>query len=729
MKISLKRNVLYIVSGLPGSGKSEILKQVPQFMVVSTDAIRIAISDTKKALDSNMEIYDSLSQESNVQVFNILRTIIDEKCRLGLTTFVDATNLSDTDRADFVKIAEKYNMEAEVLILDTPIEECIELNKTRGKRVEDYVYVKLAESLEKVSRFKHRIITKDTKIELFSEEIIEDKLDIIGDIHGLKEDLNRLLIKMGYYIQDNKVTHKDNRKLLFLGDFIDRGVESVEVLEFIMNLVNQGHYALLGNHEQKFLQNYNDLKNGKELLGGIAGKITLVDFLKKPAAKQTAMLNFLKKTPFYYIFGNSICTHGNIINSDLDKLTRQDCLYGFTRNHSEPTDTDFLYQEGFNKGINEYNLIRGHIPQTNSDRLKNVLVLDNQQAFKGEILAARYENYEFKELFKQKCEFDFNEHIEKNNLLKFETVIKDKLAKKYPNKDHTLYMYKYAKNVFYDALWGKNDLLLKSRGIVLDIAGNIIQHPFDKIFNYGEMYKGAKTGYDIDDNEVVVAVEKYNGFLGNIGFNPITKQLLITTTGSFDSEFVDYIKDFLTKELTSKLFKFFNKNKLTLSFEVIHPKDPHIIKYNLEDMGLVLIGTRSLQFEDISFAEEDVDMIGEELGFKRPKWFRIRFGELKKVVEKSELEGYIVRKDSFKQEPLLKFKTPYYLITKLIGRMTDLKIRIMYKNPEFFKKDLDEEFFELVDMIVNNIPESEFVAKTEKQKMELIREMIQQLRA
>lgn len=728
--IDLKRNVLYIMSGLPGSGKSRFLEQVPTFMVVSTDSIRIAISDTKKALDSELNIYDSLSQESNVQVFNILRTLVDEKCRLGLTTFVDATNLSDTDRAEFVRIAEKYNMESEILIMDTPIKNSIRLNKQRGKRVEDYVFAKLEDKLEIESRFNYRLIKNNYTINFYSNEIKDLNLDIVGDIHGLKKDFEALLISMGYEINGYNVSHKDNRKLLFLGDFIDRGEDSIEILYFIMNLVQkQGHYAVLGNHEQKFLLNYLDLQNKKELLGGLAGKITLIDFLKEPIAKQNSILKFLKSTPFYYVYGNSICTHGNIISSDLDRLTRQDCYYGFTRNHYEPIDTDLLYQQGFDKGINKYSLIRGHIPFTSTSDLKNVLVLDRQQAFEGELVAARYENFSFKETFTQKCDFNFDKYIEHNNLLKFETVIKEKLAKKYPSPDNTMYMYKYVKSVFYDALWSKNDLLLKSRGIVLDIAGNILQHPFDKIFNYGEKYKGLKTGYDIDDNEVVIAVEKYNGFLGNIGFNPITKQLLITTTGSFDSQFVDYIKDFITKEVNSKLFKFFNKNHVTLSFEVIHPKDPHIIQYDPKDMGLVLIGARNLNFEDTSFAEEEVDSIGEELGFKRPNWFRIRFGELKKLVNRSELEGYIVRKDSFKQEPLLKFKTPYYLITKLIGRMTDLKIRIMYKNPEYFKKDLDEEFFELVDMIVSTISEEDFVSKTEEQKISLIRDMIQTLRA
>ena len=59
-----------------------------------------------------------------------------------------------------------------------------------------------------------------------------EKIDVIGDIHGHHEQLCGLLEKLGYLSKGNRLSHPENRKLGFLGDFINRGPQSVEVLKF-----------------------------------------------------------------------------------------------------------------------------------------------------------------------------------------------------------------------------------------------------------------------------------------------------------------------------------------------------------------------------------------------------------------------------------------------------------------------------------------------------------------
>ena len=73
--------------------------------------------------------------------------------------------------------------------------------------------------------------------------------DIIGDIHGQAEELESLLKKLGYYKLNGTYQNKD-RKVIFLGDFIDRGNLQKEVIEIVRPMIDKNcAYAVMGNHE------------------------------------------------------------------------------------------------------------------------------------------------------------------------------------------------------------------------------------------------------------------------------------------------------------------------------------------------------------------------------------------------------------------------------------------------------------------------------------------------
>lgn len=73
--------------------------------------------------------------------------------------------------------------------------------------------------------------------------------DLIGDIHGHAEELKQLLTKMGYR-QNAGCWRHPSRKVIFVGDFIDRGRSIREVLHLVKAMVDQGEaLAVMGNHE------------------------------------------------------------------------------------------------------------------------------------------------------------------------------------------------------------------------------------------------------------------------------------------------------------------------------------------------------------------------------------------------------------------------------------------------------------------------------------------------
>jgi len=78
------------------------------------------------------------------------------------------------------------------------------------------------------------------------------RLFAIGDIHGCFKPFYELVV-------DTIALKKDDR-LILLGDYIDRGPQSKEVIDFIMDLKEAGFSVtpLMGNHEAMLLESYAD---------------------------------------------------------------------------------------------------------------------------------------------------------------------------------------------------------------------------------------------------------------------------------------------------------------------------------------------------------------------------------------------------------------------------------------------------------------------------------------
>lgn len=83
-------------------------------------------------------------------------------------------------------------------------------------------------------------------------ELFSGPLDIVGDIHGELGSLEALLFRLGY---DASGSHVEGRRLVFVGDLVDRGPDSPGVVRLVRSLVQRGAAQLiLGNHEVNLLR-------------------------------------------------------------------------------------------------------------------------------------------------------------------------------------------------------------------------------------------------------------------------------------------------------------------------------------------------------------------------------------------------------------------------------------------------------------------------------------------
>jgi serine/threonine protein phosphatase 1 len=90
------------------------------------------------------------------------------------------------------------------------------------------------------------------------------RLAIFGDIHGDAIRLERLASSLAC----------DDRQLIFVGDYVNRGPDSKRVLDYLCDLEERAagrHCFLLGNHERALMRYIADATFGDfALLGGIA---------------------------------------------------------------------------------------------------------------------------------------------------------------------------------------------------------------------------------------------------------------------------------------------------------------------------------------------------------------------------------------------------------------------------------------------------------------------------
>jgi hypothetical protein len=128
--------------------------------------------------------------------------------------------------------------------------------------------------------------------------------DFIGDIHGHADKLEELLVKLGYE-NKGKDYHHPERKVLFVGDYIDRGPKIRKTLAIVRAMVANGNaIALLGNHEYNALCFHTKKKTGGYLRKhSITNIIQHFETLKQFQNKQDEYddyVEWFKTLPVFY---------------------------------------------------------------------------------------------------------------------------------------------------------------------------------------------------------------------------------------------------------------------------------------------------------------------------------------------------------------------------------------------------------------------------------------------
>jgi protein phosphatase len=231
------------------------------------------------------------------------------------------------------------------------------------------------------------------------------RFDIIGDVHGCCDELEKLLRHLGYRIQETKpadplwgnqvYAHPDKRIAVFLGDIVDRGPRIIDSLRIVRNMVEAGTaYCVPGNHDVKLRRKLSgkDVQITHGLQQSLAEIESLPPNIRGRFIKDVS--EFIDGLVSHYVFdgGKLVVAHAGMKEEmqgmDSGKV-RAFALYGETTGETDEFGLPVRYNWAA-EYRGEAAVVYGHTPVPQPEWLNRTINIDTGCVFGGKLTALRY---------------------------------------------------------------------------------------------------------------------------------------------------------------------------------------------------------------------------------------------------------------------------------------------------------------------------------------------------
>jgi protein phosphatase len=406
MKLTIPELAVVALIGPSGSGKSSFArKHFRATEVLSSDYCRGLVSDEEN------------SQAATNDAFDVLYFIASKRLAAGKLVVIDATNVQIEARKPIIALGRQYHCLPVAIVFDLPEKLCHERNRDRperefGPHVVRQQSQQMRRSLRNLEREGFRKVhVLHSADEVDAAEIERQPLwnnlkhehgpfDIIGDIHGCFDELVDLLTQLGYSVEKRSsgngalaysVTPPDRRRVIFLGDLVDRGPKIPEVLGLAMSMVESGTALCVpGNHDIKLMRKL----RGKDvqITHGLADSLKQLD-TQSPEFR-TQVSEFIDSLISHYVLddGKLVVAHAGMKEEMQGRgsgKVRDFAMYGETTGETDEFGLQVRYNwaaEYRGKAI----VVYGHTPVPQSDWLNRTINIDNGCVFGGSLTALRY---------------------------------------------------------------------------------------------------------------------------------------------------------------------------------------------------------------------------------------------------------------------------------------------------------------------------------------------------
>ena len=675
---------LVILRGAPGCGKSTWIKENDlEPYTLCADNIRLMFQSPEPGIEK-----DSLfiSQKNDNDVWAFLYKLMEKRMERGELVVVDATHSRSSDFSQYNDICAKYRYRKfYVDFSDVPIEVCKEQNRMRRpeKVVPDKVIDKVYSRLRTQGRTSGWVeLDKDN----FREEIDVKCLDfndyenihIFGDIHGCNTVLQE-------YFRLNAYSEKDF--YIFVGDYLDRGIENKEALEFLMDFSEKKNVlCLTGNHERWIGMFGNDEPEkirSEEFKSGTMAQIIDVDRKKiRNFYRSLGQLAFIEYNGRKYFI-----THAGV--SYFPKSVFTFATENFIKGVGDyETDIDEVWD------INEPEIIQVH-------GHRNALGIDHSENKRSYNLEGGIEFGGFLKVLKiSKCGEEIikikNEVYRKKeetpetfakttDTMTILEQLQNSLDVEEKDLGDNIHSFNFSREVFRKGAWNK--LNTHARGLFVDVKNDkIVARSYEKFFNVGQRREDELLNLlKKFRGKRIRAYKKENGYLGLVSL--VNNEFFIASKSTNTGDYADWFRDIWGRlDIDRDYIKaYLEKEDVTLVFEVIDPvRDPHIIKYDKEDAVLLDIVHNTWEFKKKDF--EELSAFAERAGLTHKlvyrefendreffKWYTENTQE--DDLSKTDVEGVVIECET---EPghiyMTKVKFPYYLFWKSMRAVAD-KVR------------------------------------------------------
>src|ERR1051326_5584991 len=399
MTLTIPELSLVVLIGITGSGKSSFArKHFKLTEILSSDFCRALVSD------------DENNQAATTDAFDVLHFVARKRLAAGKLTVIDATNVQPESRKPLVEIAREFHCLPVAIVLHLPEHQARDRNRTRpdrdfGPHVIRQQSQQLRRSLRGLERegFRHvHILTSQKEIESVAIErqplwnnLKHERgpFDIIGDVHGCFDELVELLRQLGHRVDETAFTVQPvgSRKLVFLGDLVDRGPKIPAVLRLVMNAVVGGAALCVpGNHDIKLMRKLRG--RDVQITHGLAESLCQLE--KEPADFSQRVAEFIDDLVSHYVLDDAklVVAHAGMKEAMQGRgsgAVREFALFGETTGETDEFGLPVRYNWAA-----EYrgsaSVVYGHTPVPEPEWLNRTINIDTGCVFGGRLTALRY---------------------------------------------------------------------------------------------------------------------------------------------------------------------------------------------------------------------------------------------------------------------------------------------------------------------------------------------------